>query len=90
MHWILEQKDCIPAWERYISRPMPKAIARSKTRKAVAKRFKVTGSGKVLRTKAGRRHLLECKSAKRKRNLAKTGLVAECDVARVKRNLPFS
>ncbi|MFY8215207.1 MAG: 50S ribosomal protein L35 [Chthoniobacterales bacterium] len=69
---------------------MPKSIARSKTRKAVAKRFKITGSGKIVRSKAGRRHLLECKSAKRKRNLAKSGLVADSDVARIKLNLPFS
>ncbi|MGC1480076.1 MAG: 50S ribosomal protein L35 [Chthoniobacterales bacterium] len=69
---------------------MPKSIARSKTRKAVAKRFKVTASGKVLRTKAGRRHLLSCKSAKQKRNLAKRGLVADGDMDKVKLNLPFS
>ncbi len=69
---------------------MPKSIARSKTRKAVAKRFKITGSGKVLRTRAGRRHLLSCKSAKRKRNLAKAAVVDETDVARIKLNLPFS
>ena len=33
----------------------PKGI---KTRKAVAKRFKITGTGKVMRSRAGRRHLL--------------------------------
>lgn len=61
----------------------------SKTRKAVAKRFKVTGSGKVLRARAGRRHLLSAKSAKRKRNLAKSTLVDASDEARIKENLPF-
>ncbi|MGA0176914.1 MAG: 50S ribosomal protein L35, partial [Chthoniobacterales bacterium] len=35
---------------------MPKPVARRKTKKAVAKRFKVTGSGKVLRAQASRRH----------------------------------
>ncbi len=69
---------------------MPKSIARSKTRKAVAKRFKVTATGKILRSKAGRRHLLSCKSAKQKRNLAKAGIVADGDVKKVKLNLPFS
>lgn len=39
----------------------------SKTRKALAKRFKVTGSGKVLRRKAGHRHLLRNRSAKQRR-----------------------
>jgi large subunit ribosomal protein L35 len=69
---------------------MPKPIARSKTRKSVAKRFKVTATGKVLRTRGGRRHLLQCKSAKRKRKLAKAVLVHDSDTAHIKSNLPFS
>lgn len=69
---------------------MPKAIARRKTKKAVAKRFKVTGSGKVLRAHAGRRHLLSSKSAKRKRKLAKAAVVDVTDEARIKLNLPFA
>ena len=59
---------------------MPKAIARSKTRKAVAKRFKVTGTGKVLRQHASRRHLLSSKSGKRKRHMAKSAVVDKTDV----------
>src|SRR5205814_7811365 len=54
---------------------MPKPIARSKTRKAVAKRFKITGRGKVLRAHSSRRHLLSSKSGKRKRRLSKGALV---------------
>jgi large subunit ribosomal protein L35 len=69
---------------------MPKPIARSKTRKAVSKRFKITGTGKVLRQHASRRHLLSSKSAKRKRKLAKSGLVHSTDMARIKANLPFA
>jgi large subunit ribosomal protein L35 len=68
---------------------MPKPVARRKTKKAVAKRFKVTGSGKVLRAQASRRHLLSSKSAKRKRQLAKSVLVDVTDLARIKENLPF-
>ncbi len=68
---------------------MPKPIARSKTRKSVAKRFKVTASGKVLRQHASRRHLLSAKNAKKKRHLAKAGRVHETDLARIKPNLPF-
>jgi large subunit ribosomal protein L35 len=68
---------------------MPKPVARRKTKKAVAKRFKVTASGKVLRAQASRRHLLSSKSAKRKRQLAKSVLVDASDVARIKENLPF-
>lgn len=68
---------------------MPKSVARRKTKKAVAKRFKVTGTGKVLRSHASRRHLMSSKSAKRKRHLAKNALVDASDVARIKENLPF-
>ena len=66
---------------------MPKPIARRKTKKAVAKRFKITG--KVLRGHAGRRHLLVSKSAKRKRHLAKGAVLDSTDEARIKENLPF-
>jgi large subunit ribosomal protein L35 len=68
---------------------MPKPIARSKTRKAVAKRFKITASGKVLRSRASRRHLLSAKNAKKKRQLAKIALVHQTDLARIKANLPY-
>jgi len=69
---------------------MPKPIARSKTRKSVAKRFKLTATGKILRSRASRRHLLSAKNAKKKRQLAKIGRVDQTDVARIKANLPFS
>ena len=69
---------------------MPKKTPRNKTRKSVAKRFKVTATGKVLRSSPGKRHLLECKSAKRKRNLAKASLVHESDLPRIKACLPFA
>ncbi|HEY2045669.1 MAG TPA: 50S ribosomal protein L35 [Candidatus Udaeobacter sp.] len=68
---------------------MPKSVARSKTRKAVAKRFKITARGKVLRTRSSRRHLMSTKNAKRKRRLAKAACVDRTDVARIKMNLPF-
>ena len=50
-------------------------MPKMKTRKAVKARFKVTGTGKLKRTRPGRRHLLTKKSANRKRNLAKSRLV---------------
>jgi large subunit ribosomal protein L35 len=68
---------------------MPKPIARSKTRKSVAKRFKITARGKVLRAHSGRRHLLSSKRAKRKRHLGKAARLDQTDVARIKANLPF-
>ena len=69
---------------------MARAAGKAKTRKAVAKRFKVTGSGKILRRKQGKRHILQKKNRKRKRNLGKVTLVAEADLPRVRASLPFS
>jgi large subunit ribosomal protein L35 len=68
---------------------MPKSISRSKTKKAVRKRFKITATGKVLRSHSSRRHLLSSKRAKRKRQLGKMARVDDTDVARIKANLPF-
>ena len=65
----------------------PKGI---KTRKAVAKRFKITGTGKVMRSRAGRRHLAQTKNAKRLRRLGKMAVVDKTDVYRITQNLPFS
>jgi len=47
-----------------------------KTHKGAAKRFRATGSGKVRRYKAYKSHILTKKSAKRKRNLRRPGLIA--------------
>jgi large subunit ribosomal protein L35 len=56
----------------------------------VAKRFKITATGKVMRMRAGKRHLLQGKSPKRRRSLGTTKLVDPTDVYRIKQNLPFS
>lgn len=50
-------------------------MPKMKTRKAVAARFKVTGTGKLVRHRPGRRHLLTKKSSNRKRRLRKDTLV---------------
>ncbi len=65
----------------------PKGI---KTKKSVAKRFKITGTGKVMRSRAGKRHLLQGKSAKRRRGLGGTVVTDKTDVYRIKQNLPFT
>ncbi|HEX5220057.1 MAG TPA: 50S ribosomal protein L35 [Verrucomicrobiae bacterium] len=65
----------------------PKGI---KTKKSVTKRFKVTARGKVLRSSAGRRHLCQSKSAKRRRALRGATLVHGTDEYRIKQNLPWS
>jgi large subunit ribosomal protein L35 len=65
----------------------PKGV---KTRKAVSKRFKITGTGKVIRRGAGRRHLLQGKSSKRRRRLRNAKLIGATDIYRIVQNLPFS
>ena len=65
----------------------PKGI---KTKKSVAKRFKLTARGKVLFSRAGRRHLNQGKSAKRRRRLRARGTLGPTDVYRITQNLPFS
>ncbi|HPC60724.1 MAG TPA: 50S ribosomal protein L35 [Verrucomicrobiota bacterium] len=65
----------------------PKGI---KTKKSVAKRFKITANGKVLRSSAGRRHLCQTKRPKRRRALRGTTAVDATDEYRIKQSLPFS
>lgn len=60
---------------------MPKV----KTRRAAAKRFKLTGSGKIKRNKAFASHILTKKTTKRKRNLRKSTILVAAEVKRVKR-----
>ncbi|MDD3089156.1 MAG: 50S ribosomal protein L35 [Candidatus Omnitrophica bacterium] len=62
-----------------------------KTRKGVKKRFKITKNGKVIRKRAGKRHILTKKSSKRKRGLRKTAVVENTKFAKnIKRLLPYS
>jgi large subunit ribosomal protein L35 len=65
----------------------PKGI---KTKKSVSKRFKITATGKVLRSQAGRRHLCQSKSSKRRRGLRGATLVHKRDEYAIKQALPFS
>ena len=65
----------------------PKGI---KTKKSVSKRFKITGTGKVLRSSAGRRHLMQGKNPKRRRGMRGMTTVDSTDVYRIKQNLPFT
>jgi large subunit ribosomal protein L35 len=60
-----------------------------KTKRSAAKRFSLTGSGKVRRNRAGRRHILTKKSQKRKRQLRGTIVMRDCDVKIVKACLPY-
>ncbi|MGB7087261.1 MAG: 50S ribosomal protein L35 [Phormidesmis sp.] len=60
-----------------------------KTRRAAAKRFRRSGSGKIMRRKAFKNHLLECKSPSRKRKLSKITTVHEADVPAVEAMMPY-
>jgi large subunit ribosomal protein L35 len=65
-------------------------MPKMKTHRASAKRFKVTGTGKIKRWKAGHRHILTSKDRKRKNRLQESDSVHEADVRKVFRCLPYS
>ena len=60
-----------------------------KTHKGVAKRFKITGTGKLTRRKAGKRHMLSHKSSKRKRKMSGATAVFKGNVRGIQRALPY-
>ena len=60
-----------------------------KTNRSAAKRFKVTGTGKLKRNKAYKRHILTKKSQKRKRNLRKPAMTDASNVKNMKKILPY-
>ena len=62
-------------------------MPKMKTHKGTAKRFRVTGSGKIMRSKAYKSHILTKKSQKRKRNFRKETELSAADTTVVKRNL---
>ena len=60
-----------------------------KTRRSAAKRFRATGSGKIIRRKAYKNHLLQHKSSTRKQRLSKLTIVDERDAENVRLMLPY-
>lgn len=60
-----------------------------KTRKAAAKRFKITGTGKIIRRKARTRHLLEWKTSRQKRALGRDAVVSKGDATKVGVMMPY-
>jgi len=60
-----------------------------KTKRAAAKRFKVTGTGKLKRSKAYKRHILTKKTTKNKRNLRKATTVDASNVKTMKKVFPY-
>ena len=60
-----------------------------KTHKGAAKRFKISGTGKVIKFKAYRRHILEKKSPKRKRYFRQSEPLEAGDQKKIKKLLPY-
>ena len=60
-----------------------------KTNRAAAKRFRVTGSGKIKRNKGFKSHLLSSKGKKRKRNLRQGTLVSAVETKNIRRLIPY-
>ncbi|MCP3890979.1 MAG: 50S ribosomal protein L35 [Desulfobulbaceae bacterium] len=65
-------------------------MPKMKTNRGAAKRFKLTGSGKLKRNKAYASHILTKKSTKRKRGLRQTDIVDPSNVKGIKRILPYA
>ena len=59
-----------------------------KTHRGAAKRFKKTGSGKIVRSKAFKQHILTSKTRSRKRGLKGTTVVSDADAAKLRTMLP--
>lgn len=64
-------------------------MSKMKTKKAIAKRFRITGTGKLKRSKAFKQHILTKKSAKRKRNLRKIAYVSVTQLKTMKKLVPY-
>ena len=60
-------------------------MPKMKTNKAMKARFKVTGTGKLVRHKQGRKHILTKKSSNKKRQLGREVLVCDSHAAKYKR-----
>jgi large subunit ribosomal protein L35 len=64
-------------------------MPKMKTHRSGAKRYKVTATGKILRRKSGKSHLLEHKSRKVKNGMSKMTEVFEGNLAKIKKELPY-
>lgn len=64
-------------------------MPKQKTHSASKKRFKVTGTGKIMRSQAYKKHILTKKATKRKRNLRKSLVVAPANLASIRQLIPY-
>ena len=82
---MIRDEDPVRQHNKGGKRKMPKI----KTNRAAAKRFKVTGTGKLKRNKAYKSHILTKKSTKRKRNLRQATITDATNVKNMKKVLPY-
>ena len=64
-------------------------MPKMKTHKSAAKRYKVTATGKIVRRQAGIGHLLQHKSASRKRRIFKTVTISKSHFKLISKELPY-
>jgi large subunit ribosomal protein L35 len=64
-------------------------MPKQKTHSASKKRFKVTGTGKIMRSQAYKKHILTKKSTKRKRNLRKSLVVSSVNQSTIRQLIPY-
>lgn len=64
-------------------------MPKMKTKRGAAKRFRLTSSGAIKRSRAFKRHILTSKSTKRKRHLDMESRVSQADIRRVRGMLPY-
>jgi len=62
-------------------------MPKMKTHRGAAKRFRRTGTGKIVRSKANKQHILTKKSSRRKRRLRKSALVSSAEIKRLQQML---
>ena len=64
-------------------------MPKMKTHRGAAKRFKRTASGKYVRSKTNKQHILSKKTTKRKRKLRRSTMISAADEPRIKQMLPY-
>ena len=64
-------------------------MPKMKTKRSARKRLKVTGTGKLMRRRGLKRHMMEHKSSKRRRHLGNAAPVSPADHARIKALVPY-
>jgi large subunit ribosomal protein L35 len=64
-------------------------VPKIKTNRAAAKRFRITGTGKIKRNKAYKRHILSSKGKKQKRHLRKATTVAAVEAKNIRKLIPY-